>query len=96
MALIKLQKPGFGIQCLLGLVLGAVFGYFAPASAVSSLKPIGDAFLQLLQMVIMPVTFVLVVTSFTRVENMARLRQLGLRTLFWFLLTALIAATIGC
>ncbi len=92
---LTLKKPGFGMQCLLALVFGAMFGKLAPATLVSHIKPIGDAFLQLLQMVIIPVTFVLVVTSFTRVENMTRLRQLGFKTLFWFLFTAVIAAIIG-
>ncbi len=90
-----INKLGFGNQCLLALILGAFFGLLAPLQWVDALSPIGDAFLQLLRMIIVPITFVLIVTSFTRLENIAKIKQLGGRTLFWFLMTALIAATVG-
>lgn len=88
-------KPGFGNQCLLALIFGALFGMIAPSSYVDSLTPIGNAYLQLLKMVIVPITFFLIVTSFTQLENIAKIKALGGRTLFWFLLTAVIAATVG-
>ncbi|MDX1900616.1 MAG: dicarboxylate/amino acid:cation symporter [Gammaproteobacteria bacterium] len=91
----QFKLPGFGIQCLIALGLGALFGEVAAPSWVNALQPIGKAFLQLLEMVILPVTFTMVVTSFTRLETVAHIRRLGLRTLFWFLVTAAIAATVG-
>jgi len=91
----KLTRPGFGMQCLLALFLGALFGEMAPAAWVSALQPIGKAFLQLLEMVIIPVTFTMVVTSFTRLETVTHIKRLGFKTLFWFLTTALIAASVG-
>lgn len=91
----KLKLPGFGVQCLVALGLGAVFGLVAASSWVEAIQPIGKAFLQLLEMVILPVTFTMVVTSFTRLETVTHIRRLGMRTLFWFLVTAAIAATVG-
>jgi len=91
----KLKLPGFGMQCFLALLLGAVFGEFAQSSWVTAIQPIGKAFLQLLEMVILPVTFVMVVTSVTRLETVAHIKSLGIKTLFWFLITALIAALVG-
>ncbi len=91
----KFTKPGFGIQCLLALILGAIFGKCVPISWMQALHPLGQAYLQLLQMIIIPLIFVLVVNSFTQLESMAHIRRLGSRTLFWFLLTALIASFIG-
>lgn len=91
----RIKLPGFGMQCFLALILGAIFGEFAPSAWVSFIQPIGKAFLQLLEMIILPVTFVMVVTSFTRLETVAHIRRLGFKTLFWFLVTAVIAASIG-
>lgn len=90
-----LNKIGFGNQCLLALFLGISFGLIVPANVVDYLAPIGLAYLQLLKMIIIPISFVLIVTSFTRLGSLSRIQLLGTRTLFWFLTTAIIAASIG-
>lgn len=90
-----MTKLGFGNQCILALLLGAVFGIIAPTAWTDALSPIGDAFLQLLKMIIVPITFVLIVTSFTRLKDVSKIKLLGGKTLFWFLTTAVIAATVG-
>jgi hypothetical protein len=90
-----MKKIGFGNQCLLALVLGFYFGHYAPLEIVHFITPLGDAFLQLLKLIIVPVTFSTIVASFSKVRNLNLVRKLGLRTLFWFIVTALIAATVG-
>ncbi len=90
-----MKKIGFGSQCLLALFLGAVFGLLAHPQWVNFITPVGQAFIQLLKMIIIPLTFPLIVTSFAKIEDMAHIKTLGLRTLFWFVLTAVIAATVG-
>lgn len=88
-------KIGFGTQCLLALLLGALFGLWVPLQIVHGIAPFGDAFIQLLKMIILPLTFPLIVTSFAKIEDIAHIQKLGLKTLFWFVVTALIAAAIG-
>ena len=90
-----MKKIGFGIQCLLGLLLGAVFGLIAHPSLISGIAILGTAFIQLLKMIIIPLTFPLIVTSFAKIENIAHIQSLGLKTFFWFFITAIIAASIG-
>lgn len=90
-----INKLSFGNQCLLALFFGAIYGYFAPPHLVSILLPLSDAFLQLLKMIVIPLTFVMIVTSFTKIDNLTHLKELGFKTLFWFLITALFGATIG-
>lgn len=87
--------PGFGNQCLIALALGLLVGHYAPNDIVAFIAPFGDAFIQLLKMVIIPLTFSTIVASFAKFDNMAVIKQMGLRTLIWFVITALIAATIG-
>lgn len=86
---------GFSNQCFLALSLGIIFGYAAPISWVDYLAPIGTAFLQLLKMIIIPVAFTLIVTSFTKLENVVNIKRLSGKTFFWFGITSLIAACIG-
>lgn len=90
-----IKKIGFGNQCLLALVFGLLFGHFAPENISKLIFPFGDAFLKLLKMVIVPLTFSTIVASFAKLENITLVRALGSKTLFWFLVTAVIASSIG-
>ncbi|MBX9597714.1 MAG: dicarboxylate/amino acid:cation symporter [Burkholderiales bacterium] len=88
-------KLGFGNQCLLALVLGLVAGHFMPQNAVDIITPFGDAFLKLLKLIIIPLTFSTIVASFSKLDDIHLVQRLGTRTLIWFIITAIIAATIG-
>lgn len=90
-----MKKIGFGNQCLLALVLGLTLGHFMPIQVLSVVAPFGTAFLKLLQLVVVPLTFSTIVASFSRLENLNLVRKLGLNTLLWFMLTAVIASCIG-
>lgn len=90
-----MKKIGFGNQCLLALVLGLIFGHYASDGLLSFVIPFGLAFLKLLKLIIIPLTFSTIVASFAKLENITFVRKLGLSTLFWFILTAIIASTIG-
>lgn len=89
------MKLGFGNKCLLGLVLGLVAGKFLPLSIVHLITPFGDCFIQLLKFIIVPLTFSTIVASFAKLDDVSLVKSLGIRTIFWFMLTACIAATIG-
>lgn len=88
-------KIGFGNKCLLALILGLVAGHYLPQQVVNFIVPFGDAFLQLLKLIIVPLTFSTIVASFSRLDDLAAVKTLGMKTLFWFMLTALIAALVG-
>lgn len=81
----QLTKLSFNSQCLLALVVGILAGYVIPVAWINVLTPIGTAFLQLLKMITMPLAFVLIVCSFTRLENLANIKRLGSKTFFGFL-----------
>lgn len=88
-------KIGFGNQCLLALVLGLVLGHLLPTNIVNGISPIGDAFLKLLKLVIVPLTFSTIVASFSKLESITLVKKLGTTTLIWFVITALIASSVG-
>lgn len=90
-----MPKLGFGNQCLLALILGLTAGHFLPQHAVDFIVPFGDAFLKLLKLVIIPLTFSTIVSSFAKLDNITLVKRLGTKTLLWFMITAVIAACVG-
>ena len=74
------------IGILLGLILGEDAGY---------IQPIGDIFIRLLKMLIVPLTFFTLISGITRMEELHNLRSVGGLTLVYFVVTSLIAGTIG-
>ena len=90
-----MRKLGFGNQCLLALVLGLIAGHYLPQNAVNFITPFGDAFLKLLKLIIVPLTFSTIVASFSKLDDITLVKKLGLKTLIWFMITAIIAACVG-
>ncbi len=91
----KFTKISFSYQCFIALSLGIVFGSLAPLTWVDAFLPLGTIFLQLLKMIVIPIVFVLIVTCFTKLGSIANIKALSSKTFFWFITTALIAASIG-
>jgi aerobic C4-dicarboxylate transport protein len=61
----SLKKPfymGLSFQVLLGVAIATVLGYGSPARAVA-MKPLGDAFIRLITMIITLVIFCTLVTG---------------------------------
>jgi proton glutamate symport protein len=87
--------PPLGIQVLAALVLGAVLGLTAPAFS-DHLKVIGDAFIRLIQMTIVPLIFPLIVVSVARIESTRAVGRMAGKTLLYFevVTTAILAVTL--
>ncbi|MGI4878066.1 MAG: cation:dicarboxylate symporter family transporter, partial [Janthinobacterium lividum] len=61
------------LQVIVAIVAGVLVGYFYPATG-AALKPLGDAFIKLVKMVIAPVIFLTVATG---IAGMGELRSVG-------------------
>jgi aerobic C4-dicarboxylate transport protein len=81
-------------QVLLAIVLGILLGYFEPAFA-AQLKPLGDAFIKLVKMVIAPVIFVTVVTGIAGLRDLGDLGRVAIKTFAYFLTLSTLALIIG-
>lgn len=91
-------------RVMLGLALGAALGlalrYGLGPEGASSLattwfKPFGDAFVNLIRMLVVPLIFTTLVAGVTAMGDPARLGSLGGRTLLMYMGTTWIAVTIG-
>ncbi|RUO74292.1 dicarboxylate/amino acid:cation symporter [Pseudidiomarina sediminum] len=82
-------------QRVLGaFVLGVLLGWLVPEIAVA-LKPLGDAFILFLKMLVVPLIFCAIINAILQLGNDANLGKLGLKTIGLFLTTAVIASIIG-
>jgi aerobic C4-dicarboxylate transport protein len=81
-------------QVLLAIVLGILLGYFEPAFA-AQLKPLGDAFIKLVKMVIAPVIFLTVVTGIAGLRDLGELGRVAIKTFAYFLTLSTLALIIG-
>jgi aerobic C4-dicarboxylate transport protein len=82
------------IQVLIGIALAIVLGVLAPGVAVQ-MKPLGDAFIALLRMLLAPIIFCSVVLGLTHVRDMGQLGRLAFKALLYFEIMTTVAMALG-
>lgn len=80
------QQYGSLILILGGIIIGAVIGAFAPAVG-TTIKPIGDIFLNLLFTIVVPLVFVSIASAVGSMANMKRLGKILGSTIGTFIFT---------
>ena len=87
----KLTLPTqIAIGMVIGVLLGAVFG-----ESILVIKPIGDLFLRLIRMVVVPLVFSSLLVGTATIGDPKKLGRIGGRTMAYYLCTTAIAITIG-
>ena len=82
------------IQVLIAVAAGILLGHFAP-DAAKPLKPLGDAFIKLVKMVIAPIIFCTVVHGIASMSDLKKLGRIGGKTLLYFEVVSTLALIIG-
>lgn len=94
---------------LVGMLLGIAVGYLAPAAAPrrvalfggeftfagTDLKPVSDAFIRLIRMMITPIIFTTVVIGIAGMGNLKRLGRIGVKALIYFEVMTTLALILG-
>src|ERR1700686_494416 len=91
------RKPFYAslwVQVLLAMALAVALGYFSPARAVA-MKPLGDAFIRLITMIITILIFCTVVTGIAGMQDLKKVGRVGGKALLYFELVSTIALGIG-
>jgi len=81
-------------QVLIATIAGVAFGYVFP-SAGGSLRPLGDAFIRLIRMIVAPIVFCTVVVRIAGVGDVKALGKAGILTIVYFEVVSTIALLIG-
>jgi aerobic C4-dicarboxylate transport protein len=82
------------VQVLAAIALGILIGHFAPATG-EALKPLGDAFIKLVKMIIAPVIFLTIVTGIAGMRDLARVGRVALKAFAYFLFFSTLALVLG-
>jgi len=90
---LRFYKTLYG-QVLIATIAGVAFGYVFP-SAGASMRPLGDAFIRLIRMIVAPVVFCTVVVGIAGVGDVKALGKTGVLTLVYFEIVSTIALLIG-
>ncbi|SFE74967.1 proton glutamate symport protein [Bacillus sp. OV194] len=77
------MKKFFAFQVLIALVIGALIGHFFPEFG-QALRPVGDAFIHLIKMIVVPIVFTTIVIGSSGGGSMKKMGSLGLKTIIWF------------
>ena len=81
-------------QVLIAIVVGGALGHFAPDFAVA-LKPLGDAFIKLVKLIIAPVIFLTVAAGIASMSSLARLGSTTAKAMGYFLVVSTLALVVG-
>jgi aerobic C4-dicarboxylate transport protein len=81
-------------QVLIAIVVGGALGHFAPDIAVA-LKPLGDAFIKLVKLIIAPVIFLTVAAGIASMSSLARLGSTTAKAMGYFLVVSTLALVVG-
>ncbi len=81
-------------QVLTAIVLGVLLGHFYPHLG-EQMKPLGDAFIKLIKMLIAPIIFCTVVHGIASMEDMKKVGRVGLKALIYFEVVTTLALVVG-
>ena len=81
------------IQILLAMILGFFLSVSFEFSSV--FIPLGDIFIRLLKMMIVPIVFMSIIVGIGSISNSTNLSRLGFKTLIYYLSTSLLSISIG-
>src|SRR5271166_655290 len=82
------------VQVLVAIALAIVLGYVDPARAIA-MKPLGDAFIRVITMIITLIIFCTVVTGIAGMENLKKVGRIGGMALLYFEVVSTIALLMG-
>ncbi len=81
-------------QVIFAIIAGGLIGHFYPTFG-ESLKPLGDAFIKLVKMIIAPVIFLTIVTGIAGMRDIGRVGRVAAKAFAYFLFFSTLALIVG-
>src|SRR5438105_1031446 len=81
-------------QVLLGITLGVSLGHFYPEIG-QTVKPLGDAFIRLIRMMVAPIIFCTITVGIAKMGDMREVGRVGAKSLLYFEVVSTLALVIG-
>lgn len=95
-----LKKIPLWVKIFIGMGIGILWGLVAVWTSLEHftidwIKPWGNIFLKLLKLIAVPLIFVSLVKGISSLSDITKLSRIGLKTIVIYLVTTLIATTVG-
>lgn len=92
-----MKKIGLAWQILIGLILGILVGtiFYGNANVANFLQPIGDIFLRLIKMIVIPIVISSLIVGIASVGDAKKLGKIGGKTILYFEIITTIAIIVG-
>jgi aerobic C4-dicarboxylate transport protein len=81
-------------QIFLSIILGILAGYLFPPFG-ESMKPLGDAFIKMIKMIIAPIIFCTIVSGIAGMDDMKKVGRVGAKALLYFEIITTFALLMG-
>ncbi len=96
-SLSKRVLTGLVLGVIFGLALQAIYGANSPVlkESIQWFNIVGNGYVQLLQMIVMPLVFASILSAVARLHNASQLGKISFLTIGTLLFTTLIAALVG-
>ncbi len=82
------------VQVLIAIAAGVTLGHFYP-QAGAAMKPLGDAFIKLVKMIIAPVIFLTIVTGIAGMRDLGAVGRVATKAFAYFLFFSTFALVVG-
>ena len=87
------------IGMALGIIVGLLFmgkeGFFTPATVTTWIRPFGTLFIRLLTFVVVPVVFFSLISGILQLKDVNKVGSIGGKIIVFYVVTSVIALTIG-
>lgn len=92
-----MKKYGLALQILVGLILGILVGalFFENPAVAQYLQPIGDIFIRLIKMIVIPIVISSLIVGVASVGDIKQVGKIGGKTILYFEIVTTIAIVIG-
>ena len=93
----SVKRPWYAhlyLQVLVAIAAGVMLGHFYPATG-EALKPLGDAFIKLVKMIIAPVIFLTIVTGIAGMRDLGSVGRVAGKAFAYFLFFSTLALIVG-
>lgn len=90
------KKLGLAWQMMIGLVVGIIVGAMADTQfAQTWFKPLGDLFIRLIRMVVVPLVIATIIAGAAGISDTSKLGRVALKTLLIYAITTAISVAVG-
>ena len=93
----KARRPFYKdlfFQVIFAIVAGVLVGHYLPETA-TGMKPLGDAFINLIKMMIAPIIFCTIVSGIAGVDDAKQVGRVGAKAIVYFEVMTVLALVIG-